>query len=122
NLFTMAGDDVLLKVRDEYLPVVALHEVMDVATARTEYTDCIAVIVEGESRRYALLIDDPVGQQQVVVKNIESNYRKVPGVSGATILGDGRVALILDVAELHRFNHAKKKYHTNIVKQPRFQW
>lgn len=120
NLFTMAGDDTLFKVRDDYLPVVSLAEVMDVPNGRADPCDCIAVIVEGESRRYALLIDEPVGQQQVVVKNIETNYRKVPGVSGATILGDGRVALILDVAELHRFNHARKKHLSAVSRQPQF--
>ncbi|MFA5679130.1 MAG: chemotaxis protein CheA [Pseudomonas sp.] len=122
QLFTMAGDDRLLKVRDEYLPVVSLHEVMDVERAASDLDDCIAVIVEGDKRRYALLVDEPLNQQQVVVKNLETNYRKVPGVSGATILGDGRVALILDVAELHRFNHAKKKFHAAVEQRPRFQW
>ncbi|MCE0732003.1 chemotaxis protein CheA [Halomonas sp. G15] len=109
NLYPMAGDDVVLKVRDEYLPVVAVHEALDVANAKTELNDTIAVIVQGEGRRYALLVDDLVGQQQVVVKNLETNYRKVPGVSAATILGDGSVALILDIADLHRLNRAKKE-------------
>ncbi|MFY0989120.1 chemotaxis protein CheA [Halomonas sp. C05BenzN] len=109
DLYAMAGDDVVLKVRDEYLPVVAVHEAFDVAGARTELTETIAVIVQGEGRRYALLVDDLVGQQQVVVKNLETNYRKVPGVSAATILGDGSVALILDIAGLHRLSRAKKE-------------
>ncbi|MNY77475.1 Chemotaxis protein CheA [compost metagenome] len=60
------------------------------------------VILETEGRKAALFIDDLVGQQQVVVKNLESNYRKVAGISGATILGDGGVSLILDVAALIR--------------------
>jgi len=60
------------------------------------------VLIEGDGRRIALEVDQLVGQQQVVVKNLEANYRKVPGVSGATILGDGRVALILDVGALVR--------------------
>ena len=105
----MAGDDILLKVRDEYLPVIAVHEVLDVANARTKLTDSIAVIVQGEGRRYALLVDDLIGQQQVVVKNLETNYRKVPGVSAATILGDGSVALILDIADMHRLSRTKKE-------------
>ncbi|MCE8034499.1 MAG: chemotaxis protein CheA [Halomonas sp.] len=109
NLYAMAGDDVVLKVRDEYLPVVAVHEALDVPNARTELTETIAVIVQGEGRRYALLVDDLVGQQQVVVKNLETNYRKVPGVSAATILGDGSVALILDITGLHRLSRAKKE-------------
>ena len=109
NLYVMAGDDRVLKVRDEYLPVVAVHEALDVEGARTEITDTIAVIVQGEGRRYALLVDDLVGQQQVVVKNLETNYRKVPGVSAATILGDGSVALILDIAGLHRLSQEKRE-------------
>lgn len=109
DLYPMAGDDVVLKVRDEYLPVVAVHEALDVAGAKTELNETIAVIVQGEGRRYALLVDDLIGQQQVVVKNLETNYRKVPGVSAATILGDGSVALILDIAGLHRLNRAKKE-------------
>ncbi|PWV70265.1 chemotaxis protein CheA [Halomonas sp. A11-A] len=109
DLYAMAGDDVVLKVRDEYLPVVAVHEAFDVAGARTELTETIAVIVQGEGRRYALLVDDLIGQQQVVVKNLETNYRKVPGVSAATILGDGSVALILDIAGLHQLSRSKKQ-------------
>lgn len=109
DIYAMAGDDVVLKVRDEYLPVVAVHEALDVADARTELTETIAVIVQGEGRRYALLVDDLVGQQQVVVKNLETNYRKVPGVSAATILGDGSVALILDITGLHRLSRQKKE-------------
>ena len=113
DIFTMAGDDILLKVRDEYLPVVALREVMDIPGAREVITECIAVIVHDDERSYALLVDEPVGQQQVVVKNLESNFRRVPGVSAATILGDGRVALILDPVGLHRCEHARRKFHAS---------
>lgn len=115
HLFTMAGDDVLLKVRDEYLPVVALHEVMGVAHARSTLTDCIAVIVHTAELRYALLIDEPIGQQQVVVKNLESNYHKVPGVSAATILGNGKVALILDVVGLYRHQQGRKQHQVAVA-------
>ncbi len=72
-------------------------------------TKRIAVIVQGEGRRYAMLVDELIGQQHVVVKNLEDNYRKVPGVSAATILGDGSVALILDITGLHRLSRAKKE-------------
>lgn len=108
DLHRMTGGDVLLKVREDYLPMVAVHKVMDVDDARTTATDAIAVIVQARGRRYALLVDELIGQQQVVVKNLETNYRKVPGVSAATILGDGSVALILDVNDLYRINHTKK--------------
>ncbi|MDR5875266.1 chemotaxis protein CheA [Halomonas sp. CUBES01] len=109
DMYAMAGDDVVLKVRDEYLPVIAIHEVLDVEDAITDPTKSIAVIVQGEGRRYAMLVDELIGQQQVVVKNLEDNYRKVPGISAATILGDGSVALILDISGLHRLNRAKKE-------------
>lgn len=104
DIYSMAGTDQLLKVRDEYLPMVLLHDVFSIPEARTEITECIVVIVQGEGRRYALVVDDLIGQQQVVVKNLETNYRKVPGVSAATILGDGSVALILDIADLYRIS------------------
>ena len=109
DMYAMAGDDVVLKVRDEYLPVIAIHEVLDVENAITDPTKSIAVIVQGEGRRYAMLVDELIGQQQVVVKNLEDNYRKVPGVSAATILGDGSVALILDITGLHRLGRSKKE-------------
>ncbi|WP_250459668.1 chemotaxis protein CheA [Microbulbifer litoralis] len=109
DLFPMAGGDLLLKVREDYLPLVATHSAMEVDGAETDPTRAIAVIVQGEGRRYALMVDELVGQQQVVVKNLETNYRKVPGVSAATILGDGSVALILDIAGLDRLGQSKKE-------------
>ncbi|MBK5929722.1 chemotaxis protein CheA [Halochromatium salexigens] len=108
DLYEMAGQDLVLRIRDEYLPVVAVHEAMDVADAQTDPLQSIAVIVQGEGRRYALLVEELIGQQQVVVKNLETNYRKVPGVSAATILGDGSVALILDIPGLHQLSLSKK--------------
>ncbi|NLC21878.1 MAG: chemotaxis protein CheA [Halomonadaceae bacterium] len=116
DIYAMAGDDIVLKVRDEYLPVVAVHEALEVPDAKTGITETIAVIVQGEGRRYALLVDDLVGQQQVVVKNLETNYRKVPGVSAATILGDGSVALILAITGLHRLSQAKKEQRRPVKK------
>lgn len=109
DMYAMGGDDVVIRVRDEYLPVIAIHEVMDVSDAITDPSQSIAVIVQGEGRRYALLVDELLGQQQVVVKNLEENYRKVPGVSAATILGDGSVSLILDITGLHRLSRARKE-------------
>jgi two-component system chemotaxis sensor kinase CheA len=73
-----------------------------VENAKQEPTQGIVTIMQTEGRRFAMLIDELVGQQQVVVKNLETNYRKVHGISAATILGDGRVALIVDVAALNR--------------------
>ncbi|WKT59772.1 chemotaxis protein CheA [Microbulbifer thermotolerans] len=109
DLYPRTGGDLLLKVREDYLPVVAVHRVMDVRGAVEDPTAAIAVIVQGKGRRYALQVDELVGQQQVVVKNLETNYRRVPGVSAATILGDGSVALILDIADLHRLSQSIKE-------------
>ncbi|WP_322998411.1 chemotaxis protein CheA [Castellaniella sp.] len=92
----------MLHVRGEYLPVVALHEVFNVGNAETDLTKAIAVILQAEDQRFALMVDHLIGQHQVVVKNLETNYRKVPGISAATILGDGSVALIVDVFALRR--------------------
>ncbi len=92
----------LVKVRDEYMPVIELEKVFQVPRFDSEKVSDIMVVIEAEGSRVVLLVDELLGQQQVVVKNLESNYRKVPNVSGATILGDGKVALILDTAALVR--------------------
>ena len=92
----------LVKVRDEYMPVVELERVFQIPRHDRDRPSDIMVVIEAEGSRVALLVDDLLGQQQVVVKNLESNYRKVPNVSGATILGDGKVALILDTVALVR--------------------
>ncbi|MEW6100095.1 MAG: chemotaxis protein CheW [Pseudomonadota bacterium] len=92
----------VVEVRSEYMPVIELEQVFQVPRFDFERASSIMVVVEAEGGRVALLVDELLGQQQVVVKNLEANYRKVPDVSGATILGDGRVALILDVGSLVR--------------------
>lgn len=98
-LCRFVGEERLLQVRGEYLPLVLLRQRLSVA-GDAPADDGIVVIVQSAGCRYALWVDQLIGQQQVVVKNLEQNYRKVPGVSAATILGDGSVALILDVVEL----------------------
>ncbi|WP_145578124.1 chemotaxis protein CheA [Yersinia mollaretii] len=99
-LYRMAGDELMLQVRGEYLPLIELHRIFDIKSDSALANDGIAVILQSAGCRYALLVDQLIGQHQVVVKNLELNYRKVPGISAATILGDGSVALILDVAAL----------------------
>ena len=106
DIYTVANGERVVRVRGEYLPLVALHEVFSVEDARTDPTQGIVTIMQTEGRRFAMLIDELVGQQQVVVKNLETNYRKVHGISAATILGDGSVALIVDVAALNRETRA----------------
>ncbi len=99
---TVAGSGRVVEVRDEYMPVIGLETIFQVPRFDFEHVSTIMVVVEAEGGRVALLVDELLGQQQVVVKNLEANYRKVPDVSGATIMGDGRVALILDVGSLVR--------------------
>ncbi|EHE8043936.1 chemotaxis protein CheA [Escherichia coli] len=112
DLHPLAGGERVLEVRGEYLPIVELWKVFNVAGAKTEATQGIVVILQSGGRRYALLVDQLIGQHQVVVKNLESNYRKVPGISTATILGDGSVALIVDVSALQAINREQRMANT----------
>ncbi|AKJ31030.1 chemotaxis protein CheA [Caldimonas brevitalea] len=99
---TIGNSGRVVEVRQEYMPVVELEQVFQVPRFDFEHVSSIMVVVEAEGGRVALLVDELLGQQQVVVKNLEANYRKVTDVSGATIMGDGRVALILDTGSLVR--------------------
>ncbi|RLK39565.1 chemotaxis protein CheA [Cupriavidus plantarum] len=102
DVHTAANAERVMNVRGEYLPLLELHRVFNVDGALQEPTQGIAVILQAEGKRFALLVDQLIGQHQVVLKNLETNYRKVPCISAATILGDGSVALIVDVAALQR--------------------
>jgi two-component system chemotaxis sensor kinase CheA len=108
QLKTIAGRGRVVQVRGDYLPVLVLHEAFNLQNAVTEFDKGIMVVLEHEGAKTALFVDDLLGQHQVVIKSLETNYRRVQGVSGATIMGDGRVALILDVAGL--VNAAQKEY------------
>lgn len=99
---SMTVEDHVMYVRGEYLPVIALGEVFSVEGYEKDLKKAIAVVLQAEDMRFALIVDHLIGQHQVVVKNLEANYRKIPGISAATILGDGSVALIVDVFALHR--------------------
>jgi len=90
----------VVHVRGEYLPVINLHQVFNIQSSITSPTEGILVLLETEGKKVALFVDELVGQHQVVIKSLETNYRKVAGVSGATIMGDGRVAMIMDVGAL----------------------
>ena len=97
---TVGGAGRVVRVRNEMVPLMALHELVHMPAGANEHNLCI--LIESDGKKLALGVDELLGQQQVVVKSLESNYRRVPFMSGATILGDGRVALILDAAELVR--------------------
>jgi two-component system chemotaxis sensor kinase CheA len=97
---TIVGGGEVVNVRGRVLPIVRLHEVLDVRPRVLDPTESLLVLVENGREHVALLVDELVGQHQVVIKSLEANYQRVEGVSGATIMGDGRVALILDVPGL----------------------
>ena len=99
NIEQLAGS-ALLHVRDQFWPVLPLYQVMDAEPRHTSPAEGIVVLIETSKRRYGLLVDELVGQQQVVIKSLEQHYKRVPGAAGATIMGDGSVALILDVESL----------------------
>jgi two-component system chemotaxis sensor kinase CheA len=99
---TVSGQGRVVHVRGEYLPLIALHQVFNIQPKFVEPHQGILVIIGAEGNKTALFVDELVGQHQVVIKSLESNYRKVAGVSGATIMGDGKVALIMDPAALVR--------------------
>ena len=102
QLRRVSETDHVMFVRGEYLPLISLRDIFSVSDAEVDVTRAIAVILQAEDMRFALLVDHLIGQHQVVVKNLEANYRKIPGISAATILGDGSVALIVDVFALQR--------------------
>jgi len=96
----VSGGCDVLRLRNEYIPIVKLWDVFNVKPKHETVEDGLLVIVEGDNIKIAVLVDDLLGQQQVVIKSIRENYRPVHGVSGATILGDGTVSLILDISGL----------------------
>ena len=112
DLRTISGKGQVVNVRGQYLPIVSLAAFFpsDSSHVATDPTHAILVIVEAGDQQLALQVDELIGQQQFVVKNLESNYRKVDGVAGATIMGDGRVALILDISIIarHKQRHAAR--------------
>lgn len=101
----VAGKGETFRLRNEYLPVIRMRRIFNVHSGNpTKSKEGVLVVVEGQGELCCLLVDELLGQQQVVIKSLEANYRRVEGVSGATILGDGSVALILDVPGLVRFS------------------
>jgi len=95
----IAGERELYKLRDSYIPVIRLHEKLGVSDAQQDLSDGLLVVIESGGQRAGVFVDDLLGQQQVVIKSLESNFMKIDGIAGATILGDGTVSLILDVME-----------------------
>jgi len=97
NLNGIAGKADLYQLRDEYIPVIRAHNVFGMEDNNASLNDRLMVVVEGDGKKAGIIVDDLLAQQQVVIKSLETNYQRVDGLSGATILGDGTVALILDI-------------------------
>ncbi len=104
----IAGGGEVFHFRDEYLPIMRLHHAFACADAVTDIERAIVVVIEEDGRRVGLLVDDLLGQQQAVVKSLEAHYQRVQGISGATILSDGSVALIVDVGGVVRLGQRSK--------------
>jgi two-component system chemotaxis sensor kinase CheA len=103
----VAGKAEIIRLREDYLPVLRLYQVFDTEPRTKNLLDGLLVIVEGEGMKAGLFVDQLLGQQQVVIKSIETNFRRVDSFSGATILGDGTVALILDIPGLIKLAREK---------------
>ncbi|CAM5459200.1 chemotaxis protein CheA [Rhodanobacter lindaniclasticus] len=104
----LASGGEVFHFRDEYLPIMRLHRTFACAEAVTEIERGIVVVIEDEGRRVGLLVDDLLGQQQAVIKSLEAHYQRVQGISGATILSDGSVALIVDVSGVVRLGQRRQ--------------
>lgn len=116
DIHPVVGRGLVLALRGEYLPLTHLHKCFSISNAVTDPCRGIVIIVESEGAgRVGLVVDELLGQQQVVVKSLEANYEAVDGISGATILGNGRVALILDIARLREIESRIPIDHTPLT-------
>ncbi len=115
NVNEIAGKAEVYQLRSDYLPIIRLYEVFGVEPDKRSLDDGLLVVVEGDSKKGGLLVDELLGQQQVVIKSLETNFRRVEGLSGATILGDGTVALIVDVAGVVRLSREDERCSNNQI-------
>jgi two-component system chemotaxis sensor kinase CheA len=99
---TVEGKGELVDIRGNYIPLVRIYELFDIPSEKTDPTDALVVVLQSTESRFGVLVDDVLGQTQAVIKSIDKNFRKIEGTSGATILGNGKVSLILDVHGIER--------------------
>ena len=111
TLNEMPDGSEVFHLRDDYLSILRLHQLFGVANACTDVQEGLLVVAEANGQRIGILVDDLLEQQQVVIKSLEANYQQTPGISGATILGDGSVALIVDIAGLMQLHSSRKERH-----------
>lgn len=109
DLNNVGGHSDVLQLRDEYVPILLLNQTFGIETDKEELDESIIVVVEADGEKIGVVVDELLGQQQVVIKSLEENYKKVDGISGATILGDGTVALIIDVSGLSKLSATSQK-------------
>jgi len=107
-LNNITGSQFVMQLRDDYVPIVCLQDIFNTDTERRNLEGAMLVVVEGDNEKIGIVVDELLGQQQVVIKSLEQNYQKVDLISGATILGDGTVALIVDVSGLNNHSSDKK--------------
>ncbi|MED5441767.1 MAG: chemotaxis protein CheA [Pseudomonadota bacterium] len=100
SLNHVTGSQYVMQLRDEYIPIVRLDKIFGLRDEKDVVDEMMLVVVEGDNEKIGIVVDDLLGQQQVVIKSLEQNYQKVSGISGATILGDGTVALIIDISSI----------------------
>ena len=110
SLNHVTGSQYVMQLRDEYIPIVRLDEIFGLRDNVQDIDELMLVVVEGDNEKIGIVVDDLLGQQQVVIKSLEQNYTKVSGISGATILGDGTVALIIDISSIGRNITPVKKH------------
>ena len=109
RLNVIAGRGEVYKLRDDYISIMRLQEHFEMKASSGDISEKLLVVVEAEGRKVGLMVDELLGQQQVVIKSLDSNFRSVPGISGATILGDGMVSLILDTSGLVQMSCGGRK-------------
>lgn len=114
QLNNVGGDLELFRQRDEYIPILRLHNIFNHKNSIESLTQGILVIVESDNGHVGLLVDDLLAQQQVVIKSLEANYQRVEGISGATILGDGTISLIIDITGVISLAGLKKQHRNRI--------
>ncbi|GAA6134818.1 chemotaxis protein CheA [Oceaniserpentilla sp. 4NH20-0058] len=109
SINNVGGHSDVLQLRDEYVPIVHLDDIFNIANEKRPIEESIIVVVETDGEKIGVVVDELLGQQQVVIKSLEENYKRVDGISGATILGDGTVALIVDISSLTKMSGASSK-------------
>ena len=106
----IASGGAVINVRGEFIPIMHLHELFRIRNAEHDASKALVVLIENGKEQFGIVVDELVGQQQVVIKSLEENSDRIEGVSGATILGDGKVSLILDMGALSRMSKRDKDH------------